>query len=196
MSERRLFLRRVIAGGGAAALLGATSGCDTLSSRGPNVIEQVAFTGPPVSLKIARLALALDRPSGAGQRLEYLFPTPMSEWVKRWAYDRLVAAGTQGEATLTLEKAGLRMESVPGSGLLGLGAQEKYFTQIKLRLDFGRGTQRGQAEYEARSEGVLHGEVTDADRRAYLSRMSKAMMADVDAHFPGILRRDLPDFVA
>ncbi|MEO1291562.1 MAG: hypothetical protein AAFV62_01815 [Pseudomonadota bacterium] len=181
-------------GGGLTAGL---MGCDTMTAEKPGVVEQIAFSGLALGLRVGSLELDLENAQGGPDQLEYLFPTPLSAWVQRWAYDRLQARGGGSTARLIMDRASLAMASKPGDSVFGLGAEERYTTRLALRLVFfGRdGARAAAADYEAVAEGALQGEVTDADRRAYLSRLSASMMQDIDKNFPALIRRDLPQYV-
>lgn len=126
--------RRFLAG----ALALALAACTTATPRPDFPLPGFAGYGP-IHLDIAEVRVSSNyRPRGAPPNVDHLFQIDIESSAIRWAHERLVASGVDGEAAFVIEDASVIETALDtDEGLVGLFKNEnavRYDATLTVRL--------------------------------------------------------------
>lgn len=156
----------------------------------------------PIRLDVARVEVVQTyRPPQAAPNVEHLFPITPAAVLRRWAKERLKAAGTSRTARVTIVNAAVIETKLPThKGLQGLfysDQAQRYDATLEVRIDIlddgGRalGHVRTVAE---RSRTVTEG-ISLNERSRVWFELTEAVVRDFDTEMERTIRRYLADFV-
>lgn len=197
--QRRNFLR--LAAFGTVASL---AGCQTAPP--PARFAQLTFGHlGPIRLNAARIEIVDEYPEPLRPpNVEHLFPTPPKQALRRWASDRLVAAGGEGHyARFVIQEAkavATDLKTTPGlRGYFTTDQSERYDLSLAAALEIRqeRGDYRdGFATATASRTRTVAEDASVAQRERVWFDMLEQAMQDFNAEFERQIRANLPRFLA
>jgi len=167
------------------------------------VYADITFTHKdPILLDVARIEVIDQYQSpGISPNVEQEFPVSIEETAKRWARDRLKAAGSSGTATVRILDASVteqQLEVEDGlTGLLTTDQSEKYSARllIEIRAENPSRNLTGSASAEAlRSRTVLEG-LTLNEREKVWYEMAENISGDMDQQMEQAIRDHMSAFI-
>jgi len=155
---------------------------------------------PPIVLDVARIEVVNDYVSPmAAPHVEQFATTPPAAAVRRWAEERLVAAGAAGAMRVVIEDARITETALPRtSGLQAVVRRdetERYDGRLAVRLEAARGDLTGTFSVAAERSRTVGEGITLAEREAVLQEMVNAMAAEADRRLAEGLSTTLAPFV-
>jgi len=97
------------------------------------------ISGPRLTIDVANVSVANNyNAPGVAPNVEHRHSTTPAGLAQKWALERLHAAGSSGTATLTIQRASVTEEALPGksgvAGMVGDYPVAKYVARIMARL--------------------------------------------------------------
>ncbi|ALG70551.1 hypothetical protein VY88_06635 [Azospirillum thiophilum] len=193
--------RRLLLAAGTATLLLAA--CQSTPPRpAPRPIDFSNFG--PIVLN-AGIVDVVDsyRPMGA-KHVEGRSPVPPAEAVRRWAAERLQAAGGPGRVRVTIRDAGIVEVPLPTkkgiSGYFTNDQAQRYDGRIEVEVagevpDTGSGGFRGVTRSTVTQSTTVAENISLADREATFLDLTRRMMDDLNARLDAGIRKDLAPMV-
>ncbi len=179
--------RRAVLIGLAATAAGTLAGCNTPPQRYTFPELTYAYL-PPIRLDVAVVDVVDSyRPPMAAPNVEHLFPTPPAKAMTRWAEDRLVAAGSNGGALLTILRADVvEVPLARTTGLKGVFTTDqsyRYDATLEVRLDAENtsGLRRGSITARATRGQSVAEDLTLNQRERLWFEMTELLMRDIGA---------------
>ncbi len=157
---------------------------------------------PPLRLSVATVAVSSDyRPAMAPPAVDHLFPVPPARALRRWAKDRLKAAGPRGRARFIILDASVK--EVPlkiRKGIEGIfykEQSERYEAVIEARLEIidAMGVVRGRARARATRTQTVREDASINARETVWFEMTEALMGDFNAEMEKNIRAYLSDWM-
>ncbi len=156
----------------------------------------------PLRLSVAAVAVSSDfRPAMAPPAVDHLFPVPPARALRRWAKDRLKAAGPMGRARFIILDASVRevpLKTRKGiEGIFYKEQSERYEAVVEARLEIidGRGDFRGGATARATRTQTVREDASINAREAVWFEMTEALMRDFNREMEKNIRAYLGDWV-
>ncbi|MDR6774005.1 hypothetical protein [Azospirillum sp. BE72] len=143
------------------------------------------------------------RPMGA-KHVEGRSAVPPAEAVRRWAAERLQAAGGQGRVRVTIRDASIVEVALPTKkGITGYFTNDqaqRYDGRIEVEItgevpDTGNGGFRGVTRSSVTHSSTVAENVSLADREATFLDITRRMMDDLNARLDAGIRKDLAPMV-
>jgi hypothetical protein len=142
----------------------------------------------PISLNVASLEISSSYKAPlAAPNVEHLFPTTPGSALKRWASDRLVAAGSGARANFTILDASvleIALETKKGfKGAFTKDQSERYEGVLEARLQIFNDSDTSQGFVTARvSRSItVREDATVNDRAQAWFNLNEAMLKDINA---------------
>ncbi|WP_246024176.1 hypothetical protein [Azospirillum ramasamyi] len=143
------------------------------------------------------------RPMGA-KHVEGRSAVPPGEAVRRWAAERLQAAGGQGRVRVTIRDASIVEVQLPTrkgiSGYFTNDQAQRYDGRIEVEItgevpDTGNGGFRGVTRSTVTHSTTVPENISLADREATFLEITRRMMDDLNARLDAGIRKDLAPMV-
>jgi len=143
------------------------------------------------------------RPTGA-KHVENRSAVPPAEAVRRWAAERLQAAGGMGRVRVTIRDASIVEVALPTKkGITGYFTNDqaqRYDGRIEVEIagevpDTGNGGFRGVTRSTVTHSTTVAENISLADREATFLEMTRRMMDDLNARLDAGIRKDLAPMV-
>ncbi len=193
--------RRLLLAAGTATLLLAA--CQSTPPRpAPRPIDFSNFG--PIVLNAGTVDVVDSyRPMGA-KHVEGRSPVPPAEAVRRWAAERLQAAGGPGRVRVTIRDAGIVEVPLPTkkgiSGYFTNDQAQRYDGRIEVEVagevpDTGSGGFRGVTRSTVTQSTTVAENISLADREATFLDLTRRMMEDLNARLDAGIRKDLAPMV-
>jgi len=137
----------------------------------------------------------------AAPNVEHNFPTPPEKALRRWATDRLMAAGPGGLARFVIIDASIRETSLEQKkGLAGAFTKEqseRYEASVEATLEVVSDgeTWRGFVTAKASRSLTVREDATVNDREQAWFSMTEALMRDFDREMESNIRRHLAAWI-
>lgn len=196
MLSRRLAL----AAGTATLLLAACQSAPPRPAPRPVVFSNFG----PIVLNAGTIDVAdAYRPMGA-KHVEGRSAVPPAEAVRRWAAERLQAAGGTGRVRVTIRDASIVEVALPTkkgiSGYFTNDQAQRYDGRIEVEItgevpDTGNGGFRGVTRSTVTHSTTVAENISLADREATFLEITRRMMDDLNARLDAGIRKDLAPMV-
>lgn len=143
------------------------------------------------------------RPMGA-EHVEGRSAVPPAEAVRRWAAERLQAAGGQGRVRVTIRDASIVEVALPTkkgiTGYFSNDQAQRYDGRIEVEItgevpDTGNGGFRGVTRSTVTHSTTVAENISLADREATFLEITRRMMDDLNARLDAGIRKDLAPMV-
>jgi hypothetical protein len=184
----------------AAILVVALAGCATPpSKRFPEITFQHL---PLIRLDVAEIVYnPRYQPPVNSPNIGQEFPTPPATAAERWISDRLVAAGTQGQAVVTIVNANAtetRLAQTKGlKGAFTTDQEWRYDAQVEMAIevvDYNR-QRTARATASAKQSRTVPEDASLADREQVWFNLTETLMGRFDQTFEAQIRKDLNAFI-
>lgn len=187
----------------AAAACAALAACQSAPVRpAARAVDFSAFG--PIVLNAAKIDVVdASRPAGGAVHVAQRATTPPAEAMRRWAAERLQAAGRTGSVRVTVRDASI--VEVP---LQTTGGVKGYFTNEQSHRYDGRleveitgeapvsgGSFRGTTKAAATASATVAENATLNDRNATISEVSRRLAEEINARLDAGIRKDLTPMV-
>ncbi len=157
---------------------------------------------PPIRLDVAAVEIVdAYSPPLRDPNVEHRAPAQPAVAARRWAEDRLVAAGNRGgRAVYTIRDASIiEIKLEPTSGLKGVfikDQSERYDARLAVELAIfdATGSQRGNATATATRSRTVPENVTLNERERIWFQMVEGMMADLNRELEKAIGQSLSPF--
>ncbi len=156
----------------------------------------------PLRLSVAAVAVSSDfRPAMAPPAVDHLFPVPPARALKRWAKDRLKAAGVKGRARFVIVDAAVRevpLKTRKGvEGIFYKEQSERYEAAVEARLEIidAMGVVRATARARATRTQTVREDASINAREAVWFEMTEALMRDFNGEMEKNIRAYLSDWL-
>ncbi len=169
----------------------------------PRTFPDIGFTQRgPIVLNVARIAVDQRyRPPMAPPHVEHLFLQVPSEVIRRWADQRLRAAGQSGMATVIIEDARVTEEQLPRTegvrGLFAIDQAQRYNARLAVRVEATNPALRtgGFALANVERSVTVAEDVSPQGREATWYHLIETAAADLDAQLDRSIREHLAPLV-
>ncbi len=192
--------RRAVLAGLAAVSAVPLVGCDSSPQR--YAFPELTYVHlPQIRLDVAMVdVIDSYRAPGTAPNVEHLFPTPPAKAMERWAYDRLVAAGTNGSAVFTILRGDV--VEVPlerTTGIKGVFTKDQSYRydatlQVRLEAENTSGLRRGSITASAAHSRSVTEDITLNERERIWFEMTERLMQDIGAEIERQIDRYLSAF--
>lgn len=156
----------------------------------------------PLRLSVAAVAVSSNyKPAMAPPAVDHLFPVPPVRALRRWAADRIKAAGARGRARFVILDASVRevpLKTRKGiEGIFYKEQSERYDAVIEARLEItdAMGVVRASASARATRTQTVREDASINAREAVWFEMTEALMRDFDREMEKNIRAYLGDWV-
>ena len=165
-------------------------------------LAQFVVPSQPIRLGVAEVqVIVVYAPPRRSPNVDHLFPTPPRLAAARWGESRLLAAGQSNKATVMIRDAAVVEVKLPKKGgLAGLFSRQpaarydgRISVELVIRDDYDKFEGRATARV-TRSQTVLE-DITDKKRRAVWTKMTKAMIADLERELRKQIQAHLTRYV-
>lgn len=175
------------------ALAGALCSAMLTACQPPPALENFSKPSfaamPPIRLNVADVQVHEEYISPFKEpHVEHYFPTPPAEGVKIWVRERIQATGTAGRLDVVIHDAGVLESTLPRTaGLKGAFTKDQSMRydgrlEVSLKLYDGQDIiSRADAHVEVTKTQTIGEDATVADRDRLFDRMSKEMLATLNA---------------
>jgi hypothetical protein len=156
----------------------------------------------PFKLNVAEVEVVSEyEPPFKDPNVEHLFPLPPEQAARRWARDRIVAAGTEGRARVVIKRASVvevPLELTEGvRGYFTTEQAQRYDAVVEVAIEVRgpRGYRDGFATAQAERSRTVPEDVTLNERERIWFDITEALMKDFDAEMDRNIRRHLQRFL-
>lgn len=176
-------------------------GCPSAPSR---ISSEITFADrEPIRLDVANIEIVQRfQPALADPFVDHLFPQEPAAVIRRWAQDRLAAAGTSGTATLIIQEASVKEDILPRNpglqGLVTIEQSERYEARYVVRIEIVQPAtgRTGSADVLAVRSITAPENASLADRERIWFTLTEDTARDLDARFEQEVMTGLPQFLA
>lgn len=144
----------------------------------------------------------VDAHRPAGTAVDQRIPLPPAEAVRRWANERLQAAGGPGRVRVTIRDASIVEVQLPKTGgvkgYFTNDQAQRYDGRIEVEISGelpGETTYRGMTKATVTQSTTVPENISVADREATLQDLVRRMMDDLNARLDAGIRKDLAPMV-
>ncbi len=153
-------------------------------------------------LDVAQVQVAAEYvPPMKAPNVDHLFPTPPGKALRRWAADRLTAAGERGRARFVILNASVtetRLKMDKGfTGAFTTQQSERYDATVEASLEIldDRGFRKGFANARVSRSRTLGEDATINDRERMWFDLTEALMKDFNAELEKNIRQYLGGYL-
>ncbi|MCB9946366.1 MAG: hypothetical protein H6842_00905 [Rhodospirillaceae bacterium] len=155
---------------------------------------------PPIRLAVGRIEVVERyRPPGTAPNIDHRLAQPPVAVMRRWAAQRLAAAGGDGVARAIIDDASILEEPVqqsPGlTGLLSVEQSERYTARLAMTIEVDAPGGRGNANAVAERSVTVLEDATLAEIEDAWFRLVESSAGDLDRELEANIRRHLGLFV-
>jgi hypothetical protein len=153
----------------------------------------------PIRLDVARVEIVNGYHPDPGNDIGDQYPEQPAEVARRWAEDRLLAAGQQGQATYTITLA--KATQTPLQRSQGMSAMthkdqsDRYDLAITINLEVNSGGKAGSVTAQAARSRTVREDMTLNEREGVLFNLLDVTMKDVNAQLEQLIPQYLGGFV-
>lgn len=167
-------------------------------------VGDIRFDGEqPIVLDVARVAVEPGQPGeaeGADAAARDAIDVAPSTAMRRWAEDRLEAAGSSGEARFDVVSARVETERLPRAkgavGLFGSAPGTRYTMTVEGRLTIVAADGRSaMASAKVVRKKSMQGNRTREERRYFRATLTETTIAEFDRQMAAAIRRHLNAWV-
>lgn len=189
-------------GAGLLVVFGMTlAGCET-SVPSPTFPELTFQHLGSIKLNVGSLEITSSyKAPMTGPNVDHLFPTPPGAALKRWATDRLIAAGSGDSARFTILDASVRETALEiKKGLAGVFTKdqsERYDAVLEASLQIigDNAASKGFASARVSRSITVREDATVNDRAQAWFSLNEALMQDINAELEKNISRYLGDWL-
>lgn len=179
----------------------ALAACATPPAR-PTYPELTWAHLPPFELDVAAVEVVSEyEPPYKEPNVEHLFPVPPGEAARRWADDRIKAAGTEGRAKVIIKRASVTetpLELTEGvRGYFTTEQAQRYDAVVEVTIEVRgpRGYRDGFATAVAERSRTVPEDATLNERERVWFEITDALMKDFNAEMERNVREHLGRFL-
>ncbi len=175
--------------------------CATTVPRAP--YPEITFSHlPPIKLDVAKIVYAPSyRPPIAAPNIGHDFPVPPARAAERWIADRLVAAGTVGQAKIVIRQATAtetKLKIKNGvSGAFTTDQAWRYDTRVEVAIDAVHPNRKikGQASTVAQQSKTVPEDASLSQREDVWFALTENVMRKFNETFEAQIRKNLAEFI-
>ena len=154
----------------------------------------------PIRLAVARIEVVEQyRPPGVAPNVDHRVPQPPLTVMRRWADQRLAAAGTEGVARVVITDASIVTEPVQQSGgvigLVSVEQSERYAVRLAMAVEVESTAGTGRADAVAERSVTVLEDATLAEIEDARFLMVERAANDLDRELEANLRLYLEPFL-
>jgi hypothetical protein len=157
---------------------------------------------PPFRLDVAEVEIVSEyEPTFRPPNVEHLAPVPPEQAARRWAEDRIQAAGERGRAKVIIKEASIvevPLELEEGlRGYLTTEQAERYDAVVEVEIEIRgpRGYRDGFAKARAERTRTVPEDITLNERERVWFELTEGLMKDFDAEMSKNIRQHLARFL-
>lgn len=153
----------------------------------------------PYKLDVATIEVEKRPAAPESGNVVHEVPVPLTDIAEKWARQRLTAAGTNGTAVVTIEKATLVEEKLPKTsgfrGAFTTDQTERYTADLQIALSLSNDRGQGNVRASARKIRTIAEDATLAQREKLWFEMVETLSREVDEEMDRQIAAHLTEFL-